>query len=141
MEETLRIYTAAAYGRKHEIREYATQAEKCGIKVGAEWLKEPDSPDSDLSDSIPEKLATYAQQDWWDVGACDIFVFWAENPHKQPPRGGRLTELGFAISLGKKIVVIGEPENIFFYLPGIDIEFFHTWESALVYLTQLKIGE
>jgi nucleoside 2-deoxyribosyltransferase len=137
----MRIYLAAAYQHKLKLREYAAQAEKCGIRVGAEWLKETAAPDSELSDSTSKQLAEYARQDWWDIGACDIFVFWAENPHKQPPRGGRLTELGFAISLGKKIVVIGEPENIFFYLPGIDIEFFHTWESALVYLTQLKIGE
>jgi|ERR1035441_6869975 nucleoside 2-deoxyribosyltransferase len=132
----MRVYTAAAYGRKLEIRECAKQAERCGIKVGAEWLKESAAPDSKLAESTPEQLAIYAQQDWWDIGACDIFVFWAEDQYNQPPRGGRLTELGIAMALGKPIVVIGEPENVFFYLPGIDIEFFHTWESVLVYLTQ-----
>jgi hypothetical protein len=132
---------AAAYSRKFEIQEYAKQADRCGILVGAEWLKEVASPDSKLNESIPAQLAIYAQQDWWDIGACDVFVFWAEPEDKPLPRGGRHFEMGVAAALGKKILVVGEPENVFHYLPGIDIEFFHTWESALVYLTQLQIGE
>ena len=137
----MRIYLASRYSRKLEMREHAKQAERCGIRVGAEWLKETAAPDSELSDSTLEKLATYAQQDWWDIGACDVFVFFAEPYDKQPNRGGRHVEFGIAAALGKKILVVGEPENVFHYLPGIDIEFFHTWESAFVYLTQLEIGE
>jgi hypothetical protein len=137
----MRIYLASRYSRKLEMREYAKQAEQCGIRVGTDWLQEPEHPDSNLSDLNVETLAKYAQKDWWDIGACDVFVFFAENPLIGTPRGGRHTEFGIALSLGKKIVVIGEPENIFHYLPGIDIEFFHTWESALVYLTQLQIEE
>jgi hypothetical protein len=132
----MRLYLAAAYKHKLKLREYAVQAERCGIHVGAEWLKESAAPDSELSDSTPEQLTQDAQQDWWDISACDVFVFFAEPFDKQPNRGGRHVEFGIAAALGKKIVVIGEPENVFHYLPGIDIEFFHTWESVLVYLTQ-----
>ena len=137
----MRIYLAAQYARRDELREYAKQAESCGIHVGAEWLKETDALNSVLKDSTDASKAAHAQQDWWDVGSCDVFVFFAEDSTVGIPRGGRNVEFGVALALGKPIVVIGEPENIFFYLPGIDIEFFHTWESALVYLTQLKIGE
>jgi nucleoside 2-deoxyribosyltransferase len=132
----MRVYLAAAYSRKNEVRKCATQAEKCGIHVGAEWLKEEASPDSKLHDTTPDKLAKYAQQDWWDIGACDVFIFWAEPEDKPLPRGGRHFEMGVAVSLGKPVIVIGEPENIFHYLPGINIEFFSNWNSALTYLTQ-----
>lgn len=137
----MRIYMAAQYAKKLEIANYAEQAEAVGIHVRADWLEESEAPEATL-DSVSDKLKSrYAQQDWWDIGACDIFVFFSEPQDNQPPRGGRHVEFGMAIALGKEIVVIGEPENIFHYLPGIKIEFFGTWNSALAYLISRTTGE
>lgn len=130
----MRVYMAAQYGRKFEIKEYANQAESVGIKVGADWLNESEAPDTKLNEVNDSTLASYAQKDWWDIGACDMFVFFAEKQDPQPPRGGRHVEFGIAAALGKPIVVVGDPENIFHYLPGIDIDFFNDWNSALAYL-------
>jgi nucleoside 2-deoxyribosyltransferase len=137
----MRIYLAGQYARKLELREYAEQAKAVGIYVGADWLEESEAPEATL-DSVSDKVRSkYAQHDWWDIGACDEFVFFAEPQENQPPRGGRHVEFGMAIALGKPIVVIGQPENIFHYLPGIKIEFFDTWNSALAYLISRSAGE
>lgn len=130
----MRIYIAGQYARKLEFREYAQEAEKLGIKVGADWLMEDEDPKSKLNESPDEKLVRYSQKDYWDIGACDIFVFFAEDQENQPPRGGRHVEFGIAMALGKPVVVIGEHENIFHYCPGFHIEHHPNWTSALVKL-------
>lgn len=131
----MRVYLAARYSRKLELREYAKQAEENGIVVGAEWLKESESPTSTLEESTPETLTKYALQDISDIIDCDAFVFFSESSTEAFVRGGRHVEFGFALALEKPIIIIGKEENIFHYLP-FNIEFFDTWESALVYLTK-----
>lgn len=130
----MQVYLAGRYSKKLELRKYADELEKVGIRVGTEWLKEPDNPNGALSDSSESKLAEYARQDYWNIGACDVFVFFAENQDFQPPRGGRHVEFGMALILGKPIVVVGSPENIFHYLPGFHIGHFENWNSAKTFL-------
>jgi len=134
----MRVYLATQYARKLEMREHAIELERQGISVGAEWLKETESPTSKLGDTTDETKSNYALKDWWDIGACDVFVFFAEDQDNQPPRGGRHVEFGIALALGKPIVVIGDPENIFHYLPGFTIDHFVDWNSALAFLQSLN---
>lgn len=135
----MRIYIAGQYARKLELREYAKQAEAAGIKVGADWLMESEDPNSSLNESTEAVLAKYAQKDYWDIGACDAMVFFAEDQNNQPPRGGHHVEFGIALAMGKPILVVGDPENIFHYTPGFHIDFYENWSSALVALENLDM--
>jgi len=137
----MQVYIAGQYARKLEFREYAAQCRQQGITVGARWLDESEAPTIGLNDNSDEKLAHYGQRDYQDIQDCDIFVFFAEPNTNQPPRGGRHVEFGMAVQLRRPIVVIGQPENIFHYLPWLDVEFFDNWNSALAYLVQKEIGD
>jgi nucleoside 2-deoxyribosyltransferase len=132
----MRLYLAAAYGRKNEIRKYAQQATDEGLYVTSRWLEEPHDPNTKMSEVTDEFLESVAVQDFDDIDAADVLVFWAEDQDKQPPRGGRHVEMGIAIGRNIPIIVIGNPENVFHHLPKnyISIEFFDTWESALEFL-------
>ena len=88
------------------------------IEVRAHWLDETVSATSQLSDLTPEYCAEQAQVDLDDIKACDLFVFFADSVAKTT-RGGKHFEAGYASGLGKRIVVVGPPENIFHYLPGV----------------------
>ena len=115
----MRVYLAARYSRKNEIKALIPVFGAHGISVGSRWLNETISPDSTLADCSPEYLEEQASADLEDIEACDTFVFFSEDPLVGTPRGGRHVEFGYALRLGKKIAVIGRPENIFHFLPGV----------------------
>jgi len=51
------------------------------------------------------------------VAACDTFIVFADEGVRGQGQGGRHTELGFARALGKKLIGVGEPEQLFHAWP------------------------
>ena len=116
----MRVYLAARYSRKNEIAALIPVFGAHGISVCSRWLREPHPPDIKLCEVSPKFCRDTAQIDLEDIEACDTLVFFAEDPLVGTPRGGRHVEMGFALGIGKRIVVIGaEKENIFHYLPQV----------------------
>lgn len=125
----MRIYLASRYSRKEELRTYRSLAESCGATVTSSWLKESYSPNIHMSE-VPEATSReIADIDLWDIRAADTFVFFSEDQDKQPPRGGRHFEMGYALAHDKRMFVIGKPENIFHFLP--EIKFYDTFPEFL----------
>ena len=59
-----------------------------------------------------------------DVRACDILVRFADDlsPITIPSHlgtGARHFEMGFAAALGKTLIVVGGPQNVFDFLPNV----------------------
>lgn len=118
----MRIYLAAAWSRKKEIKLIADQLnEILGVIVTANWL---------IEDSKPKKknVFKYCQErariDVQDVRKADMLIRFTDDlRHKVVPArlatGARMFEMGYAYALGKKIVVVGGHQPIFDYLPGI----------------------
>jgi nucleoside 2-deoxyribosyltransferase len=120
-ESIMRVYLAARYSRKNEISKLVPVFGTHGLSVCSRWLRETESPDCKLSDFSPEVCRNFAEVDWEDIEACDTFVFFSEDPLVGTPRGGRHVELGLALGLGKRVVVIGKHENIFHFLPCVTV--------------------
>lgn len=114
----MRAYIAARFEQKTEMKSLIPLFEANNIQVRARWLDETISPTSQLSDLAPDYCAEQAQVDLDDIKACDIFVFFADSVAKTT-RGGKHFEAGYASGLGKRVIVIGPPENIFHYLPEV----------------------
>jgi hypothetical protein len=128
----MRVYLAARYSRKNEIASLIPLLGKHGISVGSRWLHETLSPSTSLAEVSPEFCKDTAEADLEDIEECDTLVFFAEDPLIGTPRGGRHVEFGFALGIGKRIVVIGpERENIFHFLPGVTM-----YESLAQFLSQ-----
>lgn len=130
----LAVYISAAYGRKEEIRGYALQLQKKGHTVTSGWVEEPYDPSVSLSELGDGEKSAIALQDLNDVDRCEAFIFFAEPQDKQPPRGGRHVEFGYALKGMKKIVVIGDRENIFHHLPPQIVAVVPDWAGALAWL-------
>lgn len=64
--------------------------------------------------------------------SADCVISFTEAPRSSANRGGRHVEFGIALANGARVIVVGHRENIFHWLP--QIEFFETWEQALVIL-------
>ena len=110
---------AARYSRRDEMREYAKRLKSLGAAVTSRWLSEDKPLQTKLGDDSPEFYRETAHVDLQDIDRADSLLFFAEDPHVGTPRGGRHVEFGYALGTGKRLIVIGGPENIFCYLDGV----------------------
>lgn len=108
-----KIYLAAAYHRKEEMRQVRDTLVKAGHKCTSSWLKEQHQSDADCTD---EQLAEYAYQDMLDISQSDMLLMFAG----EGITGGRHVEFGAAWVMGKRVAIIGDIENVFHRLPGVE---------------------
>lgn len=128
---TYAYYLAGLLSRKDELRRYAEQIAPFGDEVTARWLyrpgdhvRKPGEPRLDYTSPEPR---LWANEDLADVGTCDTFVLFTEERGVPQPGGGRFVEFGYALALGKRLVIIGEVENLFLGMRRV--EHFADWAS------------
>jgi hypothetical protein len=121
------VYIAGRFDRRGELVHAVHQLEELGITCTANWITE----EPDLSE-LPEGSQTSALIEWAlrdveDVTAADTLIAFTEdlmlydNVPSVWARGGRHVELGMALALGMRVVVVGPRENIFTYLPQVEV--------------------
>lgn len=125
----LKVYLAARYSRRDELRSFRAVLIGGGFEVTSRWLGEGTPLDHKMSDLSEEYQRVSAEVDLEDIDAADYLILYSEDPDKGTPRGGRHVEFGYALAKGKSIIVIGPKENIFHALPGIQHVRF-TWEAS-----------
>lgn len=105
-----KVYIAAPYPMRDAAITLMQRLETQGVEVTSRWLKAPDT----LSDA-------HAQKDLQDVARADVLL--AFNPDGWTDRGtgGRHVELGYALALGKPILLVGERSNIFHHLSTVKV--------------------
>lgn len=90
-----------------------------GFQVNTRWLDGGHEWSGvDDGDIPPPEAVRFAMEDVADIHASQIFVCFTEEPRSGSSRGGRHVEYGMATMLGKRIVVVGPRENVFYTLPG-----------------------
>lgn len=127
----MRIYLAGRYGRREELRSYASELTSMGHTVTSRWLNGDHTiKDKALTDGTLafKEAQRFACEDWNDVADSDSVISFTEPPHGTNSRGGRHVELGAALALKKGIIVVGFRENVFHYLP--EVVFCATWAEA-----------
>lgn len=106
----MKIYLAARFNKIDEMRKYADELKEDGHEITASWVY---GGEEGLT------FTDIAELDLRDVAACDALVKFTE-PYGTPvPGGGRHTEFGVAIALGKRIYIVGPKEQIFDWAPGV----------------------
>lgn len=113
-DKQLSVYIASPWVRKDEARSAKDKFEAAGYKVTSHWIDH--HSDAELGDPAAEQeLQEQAMEDVEDIVKSDVFIIL--NLEKSE---GKATELGFAYTLGKLIILVGKRErNIFYYLPEI----------------------
>jgi len=129
----MRVYLAGAFSRKNEIAEKTQELENMGIIVTSSWVRESESENKVL-DCDEELAPLLARKDLQEIMAADAVVLFTHDPTHKFVRGGRMHEAGFAMGLGKSLLVCGPKENIFHYLPEVNV--FSTWEELKETLTK-----
>lgn len=129
----MKIYLASRYARRSELNGYAGILENLGHVITSNWLMGHHVILEDLPQKERiEKSAKFAQEDLDGIENCELFVLFTDEPEKVWKAGGMFVELGYALALKKKVVIVGKEENVFCYLPKIKI--FSSWNNFLTHL-------
>jgi len=110
----MKIYIAASYPRKLDALVLGAKLIAYGHIVVSGWVFEDEGYSDDQNKF--ERMQDASIRDFKDVRECDLLVCLTDGEN-QLTHGGRHTELGIALALGKRVVVIGELEQVFHYYP------------------------
>ena len=106
----MKIYIAAKYQMKNRFRKYAELLEENGHAITSSWLYRPD-----VTTMYEGKMAEYASNDLIGIQMADLVVVMDTGTET----GGYWVELGYALAMGKPIIVFtGHPRNVFLELTG-----------------------
>jgi nucleoside 2-deoxyribosyltransferase len=116
-----KIYLAARYSRFQEMQGYRAQLEAIGYEVTSRWINGDHQVDNDaLAEARNAERIRFATEDRADLMAASIVIAFTEEPRKTTTRGGRHVEAGIAIATGKRLIVTGWRENVFYCLPEVE---------------------
>ena len=114
------VYLSARFRRREELNEYRQALEECGVEVTSRWLTET-TPE--LTEGAWRELAS---KDREDIERAEVLVLFAD---AGKAGGGKHVEFGIALTLGKRMIVVGTAENLFQRLPEVDVV--EAWNDAL----------
>lgn len=109
-------YFAGSFNRKPELLEYLREFEAAGNYCTSRWLKndhELDFQDDRSKLNYSGFGFTYALEDVDDIVKSECIIFFSSANHPSKGRGGRHTEFGIGLALGRPIFIIGERECAF----------------------------
>ncbi len=122
----MRIYLAARWGRKMEMRRVRAELKEMGHVVTSRWLDLPENEDGEVGNSRSlESCREDADMVIEDMDDAEVCLAFTEPAGIGPMRGGRHTEVGYFLGKGKPVWVVGHHENIFHSLAVT--RFFSGW--------------
>ena len=104
----MRVYIAAPFPLRRVAIDVMDMLEAHGVEVTSSWLKAPDQ----MTDA-------FARIDLDDVARADLLLALNPADWTEKGTGGRHVEFGYALALGKLIVMAGTPSNIFHFLSRV----------------------
>src|SRR3990167_6753636 len=109
----MKVYLAGDFDRRAELFEVAERLVGQGHDITSLWLwTDGDVPSVQLDADATEGCAL---RDLRDVEAAQVVVLFTR---ETDGRGGKDTELGYALGLGKRLVIVGTRRNVFHWLAG-----------------------
>lgn len=110
----MKVYLAARYSRRDEMRARRDQLARAGHIVTSCWLDQPYEAAEALAPHLYARIAKQDLADLWNAEAVIAFTEPTSVPNDS--RGGRHVEFGLAVAWHKAIFIVGPRENIFHYL-------------------------
>lgn len=109
-----KVYIAAPSESQAIVKEMAYLLRQNGITITARWIHEDFK-----TQNTPALLREWAIKDLEDVAAADILLAFNSEEFRHKGTGGRHVELGYAIALGKPILLYGARTNVFHHHPQV----------------------
>ncbi len=136
-----KIYLAARYSRNGEMRGVRDVLHGLGHEVTSRWIDCHTDVVGDFSASFteavlnerPEDCAPLGRHDLDDIDRADVVISFTGSGGK----GGRHVEFGYAVALGKRVIVIGPRENVFHTLP--QVEHYVSWSRFVMAMAREEV--
>jgi len=110
----MRVYVAASWTRSEEAKALALHLTERGHTCTSTWYdRKVDSYDLTHPD-----LPGQAKLDIDEVQTCDVLLCITGDTQT---KGGRHTELGYALALHKTVLIFGPREQVFHWLPDVKV--------------------
>lgn len=123
------VYIAAPYPMREVAAEWGRRLLLDGYTVTSEWLwVDEDQPDH-------TSRRSYAEKDLRHVAAADALILMTNVRGDRSGSGGRHVEFGYALALGKRLIVCGDLESVFHHLEGVSHAL--TFDDARVALAEV----
>jgi hypothetical protein len=109
----MKIYIASRYDRRFEMLGVTGVLMRAGHVVTSRWVE-----------GRGEGPALAALEDLSDILRADCLISFTEEPEagvSWAARGGRHVEFGYALAAGKRLCVVGPRENVFHFLPRVEV--------------------
>jgi hypothetical protein len=106
----MKVYIAAPWEEQPRGKLLAFALERAGLVVTSRWLEAS-------RETLTDEWATNCLH---DVAGADVLVAYNPETWARTGTGGRHVELGFALALGKLVLVVGARTNIFHHLAGVE---------------------
>jgi len=108
----MKTYLAARFPRRAEMEGYVPFFKNLGFDVTARWV---------FGGEDGLTRSEIAEIDLEDVADADCLVLFTHDYGSLQPGGGRFVEFGYALALGKRVIVIGDYENVFTHHPDVEV--------------------
>lgn len=118
---SLKIYLMARYSRHREMQNVAFALTRQGHTLTSRWIwgTHQASDEAIGTGTIGDFERRLAEEDYADLKEAECCIGFSE-PLRTASRGGRIVELGMALALGKRVIVVGGAEHIFHALAQIE---------------------
>lgn len=114
------VYLAGRYDHREELAALAEILDGSGhFEITSRWIR--GDHEMNRGDVADQKNPAYALDDLLDVLRADIVIHKTEDNSVGYTSGGRHVEFGIALASGKQNIIIGPQENVFHYLPGVQV--------------------
>lgn len=114
----MKVYLAGRYTRREELAGYIGILGESGYLVTSRWLV--GHKQSWTGETNPLWTA-FAMADFEDVDGAEMVISFTHPRGTLTTGGGRHAEFGYGYARGKQMIVIGERENVFHHLPGVEV--------------------
>jgi nucleoside 2-deoxyribosyltransferase len=108
----VKVYLAARFSDRHYMELVADRLKTHGFEITSRWVY---GGEEGLT---REQIAVL---DIDDVDTADAVISFTQPFGTMTKGGGRHVEFGYGMARGKRLILIGERENVFHHFPGVEI--------------------
>ena len=117
----MKIYLAGRFSQRPSLNNLGSHLIKQGHEITSRWTLP--GTDHVKPTGLSERAADndrrrFAIEDIEDIDNCDCMISLMDKPRSNG-RGGRHVEFGYALAKGKKLYIVGDPENVFHHLDNV----------------------
>ena len=121
--DPIKLYIASRFQDREDALALKERLQARGALVTSTWLTPLDGNNANMAtlNGRYQECRARATCDLDDIVGSDAVVVMSPLKAHKSGTGGRHVELGFAVGVGKPVFLLGSRENVFHYLPHIQL--------------------